>query len=629
MIFRRAFCALLFFIFLAPLAARGEETGDSFTAALGVRHCLGKDAIRLVLDFSSRPLCQVYQADHSSEIVVDIFDAAPAAELPFRAEVSDHLIKGWEFSQVNFRQLTCKIKLKYALPSDNIKVFLLREPDRLVIDILRNFSIISSYPLTRNIEWVRKETGDSEGYLLLNELKINLKTPDVILAAALANDDVKSREKTSSIVGRKGALAGINGGFFARGGGPLGLVLMDGELKAPPVAFRPPRTVIGMSGEKRVYMSRLGLKDGKLADMDGKEPPALSWALGGGPRVLSGGSVAVTAVEEALGKGGNDITRPAGRCAVGTLGEDRLLILAATGFSSSNRQGPTLPKLASLMQAEGALDAMCLDGGDSTNMVIRGEIVSNGPADQSPERRVGSALLIYDGSPDLAPASISVEAPSSFAADGESTVSVRMTVSDASGRPAADATPVNLSASWGLLPPQVLTKGGVAEFSFIALRRCAIMDITARAGKAAQNFSIRFIPAQTALLVGRVTTSQNAESGESCLLLEVLARDRFLNPVAGESVSFALQDGTGRLEGTGAVTGEDGVARVRFYPLSDVSTIVASCRDLKPVTFTCAPASLKEGGGTLPQSPGGTDQKEEVPDGEKTQKSSQSQLYKK
>lgn len=606
---RRAFCALLFFVLLAPLAARGEGAEDISTTVLGVRQCLDKDSVRLVLDCSSRPLCQVYQSDSSREIVVDIFEAGVAPDLPLSPEASDSLIKGWEFSQVNFRQVSWKIKLKYALPSDNIKIFLLREPDRLVIDILRNFSIVSSYPLTRNVEWVRKETGDSDGYLLLNELKINLKSPDILLSAALANDDVKSREKTSSIVSRKSALAGVNGGFFARGGGPLGLVLMDGELKALPVAFRPPRTVIGMSGEKRVYMNRLALKDGKLADVDGKEPPALSWALGGGPRVLSGGTVAIMADEEALGKGGNDITRPAGRTAVGTLGEDRLLVLTATGFSNSNRQGPTLPKLASIMQEEGALDAMCLDGGDSTNMAIRGEVVSNGPAVQGPERKVGSALLIYDGSPDLAPASISVEAPLGSVADGESRVSVRMTVTDASGRPVADATPVNLSASWGLLPPQVPTKSGVAEFSFIALRRCAIMDITARAGKAAQNFSISFVPAQAAILAGKVTASQSAESGEPCLLLEVLVRDRFFNPVAQESVSFDIKDGTGRLEGASAVTGDDGVARVRYYPLSDVSIVVASCRDLKPVTFTCAPPSPQEDGGASLQKSGGTDQK--------------------
>ncbi|MFH0802337.1 MAG: phosphodiester glycosidase family protein [bacterium] len=606
---RRAFCALLLFVLLAPLSARGEGAEESSTAVLGVRQCLDKDSVRLVLDCSSRPLCQVYQSDCSREIVVDIFEAGVAPDLPLGAEASDSLIKGWEFSQVNFRQVSWKIKLKYGLPSDNIKVFMLREPDRLVIDILRNFSIVSSYPLTRNVEWVRKETGDSDGYLLLNELKINLKSPDILLSAALANDDVKSRETTSSIVSRKAALAGVNGGFFARGGGPLGLVLMDGELKAPPVAFRPPRTVIGMSGEKRVYMSRLGLKDGKLADMDGKEPPALFWALGGGPRVLSGGTVAIMADEEALGKGGNDITRPAGRCAVGTLGEDRLLILTATGFSNSNRQGPTLPKLATLMQEEGALDAMCLDGGDSTNMVIRGDVVSNGPAVQGPERKVGSALLIYDGSPELAPASISVKAPSSSVADGESQVSVRMTVADASGRPVADSTPVNLSASWGLLPPQVLTKGGGAEFSFIALRRCAIMDITARAGKAVQNFSINFVPAQATILAGKVTASQSAESGESCLLLEVLVRDRFFNPVAQESVSFEIKGGTGRLDGASAVTGDDGVARVRYYPLSDISIVVASCRDLKPVTFTCAPPSPQEDGGASLQKSGGTDQK--------------------
>jgi exopolysaccharide biosynthesis protein len=589
-IFRRAFFPLLLFILLTPVSAPGEEAAVASSSVLGVRQCLGRDSVRIVLDCSSRPLCQVYQSDNSREVVVDLFEASAASGLPSFPEVSDSLIKSWEFSQPNFRQLTFRIKLKYAVPSENIRVFLLREPDRVTIDILRNYSLVSSYSLTRNVEWLRKETADSEGYLLLNELILSLNTPEVMLKAALANDDVKSREKTSSIVARKGALAGVNGGFFARAGGPLGLVIVDGEMKAPPVAFRPPRTAVGMSGNGDIYMGRLGFKDGKLADADGLEPPALSWAIGGGPRLLSGGAVAISAEEEALGKNGNDITRPAGRCAVGVLGKDRLLLLTATGFGSSNRQGTTLARLASIMRNEGAREAMCLDGGDSTNMAIKGDIVSNGPADFSPERSVGSMILVYDDSRDLSPSSISAEAPAMATADGESTVSVKLSVTDVSGGPVPDGTTVNISSSWGLLPPQVKTEKGTACFSFTALRRCADMDITARAGRAVKNFTIRFVPAGASLLAGRVAPSGAGEKGDSGLLLEVLARDRFYNPVPGESISFAIRSGTGRLEETGAVTGDDGIARVRFYPFSDAAVVAASCRELAPVTFTCAPA---------------------------------------
>jgi exopolysaccharide biosynthesis protein len=52
-----------------------------------------------------------------------------------------------------------------------------------------------------------------------------------------------------------------------------------------------------------------------------------------------------------------------------------------------------LPELAGLLRALGADDAMNLDGGGSSTMVIRGAMVSR-PADPTGERPVANALVL-------------------------------------------------------------------------------------------------------------------------------------------------------------------------------------------------------------------------------------------
>jgi exopolysaccharide biosynthesis protein len=55
---------------------------------------------------------------------------------------------------------------------------------------------------------------------------------------ALANEHLQARERVSQICAREGAIAGINGGFFAGNGQPLGLVVVGGEFIVAPSRVR-------------------------------------------------------------------------------------------------------------------------------------------------------------------------------------------------------------------------------------------------------------------------------------------------------------------------------------------------------------------------------------------------------
>ncbi len=68
--------------------------------------------------------------------------------------------------------------------------------------------------------------------------------------------------------------------------------------------------------------------------------------------------------------------------------------MAVDGRQPGVSVGMTLPGLAELLLEFGAVEAINLDGGGSTTMVVKGKIV-NKPSDQTGERPVSDAILIY------------------------------------------------------------------------------------------------------------------------------------------------------------------------------------------------------------------------------------------
>jgi exopolysaccharide biosynthesis protein len=119
------------------------------------------------------------------------------------------------------------------------------------------------------------------------------------------------------------------------------------------------------------------------------------YAVGGGPRLVSDGEVNVTSSQEqfkadvALGR--------APRTAVGVTGDGKLLLIAVTGRQAYHSIGVTLEELAHIALELGAKDAMNLDGGGSSTMVVR-DYVMNTPSDGR-ERKVADAILVFAGAP--------------------------------------------------------------------------------------------------------------------------------------------------------------------------------------------------------------------------------------
>ncbi len=118
---------------------------------------------------------------------------------------------------------------------------------------------------------------------------------------------------------------------------------------------------------------------------------APEFVLGGGPRIVRSGRVAGPEDLGPPNPGFTDARHP--RTAVGVRADGRVLLVTVDGRQPELSVGMSIPELAALLRELGAVEAINMDGGGSTTMVVRGKVV-NRPSDLTGERPVGDALLV-------------------------------------------------------------------------------------------------------------------------------------------------------------------------------------------------------------------------------------------
>ncbi|MCW3055467.1 MAG: copper amine oxidase-like protein [Chthonomonadales bacterium] len=118
-------------------------------------------------------------------------------------------------------------------------------------------------------------------------------------------------------------------------------------------------------------------------------------AIGGGPWLVRDGKIFVDGDAERLSPTDFVNARHA-RSAIGICTDGSLLLVAVDGRKATSR-GVTLPEMAVILKRLGAQQAINLDGGGSTAMVVGGSIV-NSPSDGK-ERPVANGLLLFANAP--------------------------------------------------------------------------------------------------------------------------------------------------------------------------------------------------------------------------------------
>ena len=432
-----------------------------------VRHHADQDSFRIVLELSSIPAytVSVTETPHQVEIELpDTVNRSAVGQLSF----VDPFIDKLRFVDLGGGRFKAVVSLKLpVLP----KVSMLSSPNRLVIDLLKNYQSRSEYVIAPGLIYREFLAGRSAGPVRAHLLEVDFKA-GYALRPVLSNDSVAGIEALSEMAARSQAVAMINGPYYMRSGEILGLLKIDQTLVSTPATPRtsfgvlpdgkiifdspaftghvelPDKTKIPIDGVNRgrgeselilyntyyaywtltagggreflvrdgrivdirndnsvisegtVVLSASGRQAWLMADLKIGDPlkivqtlgpvwDKVTQAVGAGPCLVKNGEIYMTTLGEEFGSdvaGGR-----APRTALGITKDGKALLVVVDGRSRSS-VGYTLLELARFMLEQGAVEAMNLDGGGSSQMIIGSQIV-NTPSDGR-ERRLGAGIAV-------------------------------------------------------------------------------------------------------------------------------------------------------------------------------------------------------------------------------------------
>jgi hypothetical protein len=180
-----------------------------------------------------------------------------------------------------------------------------------------------------------------------------------------------------------------------------------------------------------VLASRRGTKGARIIEGNNRgQFVRLSWsvgykkvmdAVGGSPVLINNGDM----IDRCSGY----VCERHPRTGVGRLPDGKVLLVTVDGRQSDS-YGMTVMQFARFFKHMGAIDAINMDGGGSSTMVLRGNIV-NDPSDAGGQRAVSSAIIIHAGPDSDEPTPAGPQTASTIAsAEAESEEATELSMSD-------------------------------------------------------------------------------------------------------------------------------------------------------------------------------------------------------
>ena len=216
-----------------------------------------------------------------------------------------------------------------------------------------------------------------------------------VLQAEHAEDGSGGRKTVSAMVAgaERSILAAINADFFTPEGNPLGVEIVDGEIREtaarPTFAWKPgvePWIGVSQTAEDKLLLGwsvPMGEGDGETQ------------ALGGFPDLIDGGQRVGDL--EVQGRPSFAAARHP-RSAIGyNTRTGQVWIVLVDGRQEPHSAGMTLPEIARIFESAGIDEALNLDGGGSSTLVL-GHSYVNRPSDATGERPVVNALALITDS---------------------------------------------------------------------------------------------------------------------------------------------------------------------------------------------------------------------------------------
>lgn len=247
-------------------------------------------------------------------------------------------------------------------------------------------------------------------------VRIDESHPTIATSIVMSDDATDNRETVSSFASDPGVCVAINGGYFNMSASPArhgGLLLSNGVLiesatsvvTRDSVRYQAVRAAIGFVDDRVeiAWVTTLERTVYKWPEPPAHRPgvpadsldyrAATEWdvkdALSAGPALLKDGAISITADEEVFF--GSSIPDVHPRSAAGRTADGALILMVVDGRQDVSR-GVYLEELAMLMRGVGAVEALNLDGGGSSALVVDG-VLMNRPTGGVTEREVMSAIV--------------------------------------------------------------------------------------------------------------------------------------------------------------------------------------------------------------------------------------------
>lgn len=190
-----------------------------------VRFSQKAEAVRIVFDVDTIPAYEVKQEANGTKIIIDMPNTANQTKQQNLA-INDIAIKSVDFAtdeKNNFR--TVIVLNRNAV----YKVNTLKNPNRIYIDIIKNYDqklVDQVVPGIQHMTWMR---GNENGMITAHILDVDLKQ-GYQLRPALANGMIAGRQTVSGIAKDNRAIAAINASYFAPSGEIIGLTKIDSTI---------------------------------------------------------------------------------------------------------------------------------------------------------------------------------------------------------------------------------------------------------------------------------------------------------------------------------------------------------------------------------------------------------------
>jgi uncharacterized protein YigE (DUF2233 family) len=245
--------------------------------------------------------------------------------------------------------------------------------------------------LSYGTETIRNSAGKKVNTFIAH---VNMQGTTLYFATGVPNDSAPMRPGVRQTVTEqakaarrhgKNVVAAVNADFFYSDNRipPQGLTIKDGE------------TLVSYKSNGNVWF--FGVLDDGTAVIGNRNDynrvkDRLQQAVGGGDCLLKNG-------EAPYQYGGAD---PQPRTAVGIKADGSVLLVVADGRTSASA-GLSLADLAAYMKSLGVVDALNLDGGGSSALVVKSPVTRRFETKNHPsggaERAVGNTLLVIDSAP--------------------------------------------------------------------------------------------------------------------------------------------------------------------------------------------------------------------------------------